>query len=89
MIGLLVNALDHHILHLHVLLDSLLLVLQFNGIYHAHNPVLFRKYLQVKLLMHEFESTSFSHVPRAQNHYVDNIANKILNWNLLHVSRHP
>lgn len=45
MIGLLVDALAHHILHLHVHLDSLLLVMQLNGVYHVHNQVLFRKYL--------------------------------------------
>ena len=50
MIGLLVDALAHRIFHLHVHLDSLLLVMQLNGVYHVHNQVLFRKYLQVKLL---------------------------------------
>jgi len=44
-IGLLLNALSHRILHLHVLLDSLLLFMQLNGVYHVHNQVLFRKYL--------------------------------------------
>lgn len=42
-IGLLVDALAHHILHLHVHLDSLLVVMQLNGVYHVHNQVLFRK----------------------------------------------
>jgi len=77
-IGLLVDALAYRILHLHVRLDSLLLVMQLNGVYHVHNQVLFRKYLRVKLLVHEFETITFSHVPRAQNHYVDTIANNIL-----------
>ena len=44
-IGLLVDSLAHHILHLHVCLDSLLFVMQLNGVYHVHNQVLFRKYL--------------------------------------------
>lgn len=80
MIGLLFVALDHHILHLHVCLDSLLLVMQLNGIYHVRNAVLFRKYLRVKLLTHEFESFSFNHVPKKnkKNYYVDTIANNIL-----------
>ena len=43
--GLLADALSHHILHLHVHLDSLLLVLQLNGVYRVHNPILFRLYL--------------------------------------------
>ena len=69
--GLLVDALAHRILHLHVHLDSLLLVMQLNGVYHVHNQVLFRKYLQVNLFVREFETITFSHVPRAQNNYVD------------------
>ena len=84
-IGLLVDALAHRILHLHVHLDSLLLVMQLNGVYHVHNQVLFRKYLRVKLLVREFETIAFSHVPRAQNNYVDTIANNILYWDLSHV----
>ena len=82
--GLLANALFHRILHLHVHLDSLLLVMQLNGVYRVHNPVLFRRYLQVKLLIREFETITFNHVPREQNHYVDSIANHILDWNLTH-----
>ena len=80
--GLLVDALSHHILHLHVHLDSMLLFLQLNGVYRVHNPILFRRYLQVKLLMREFEIITFIHVPRAQNHYVDSISNNILYWHL-------
>ena len=34
--------------------------------------------------MHEFEIITFIHVPRAQNHYVDSIANNILDWHLAH-----
>ena len=82
--GLLVDALSHRILHLHVHLDSLLLVMQLNGVYRVHNPILFRCYLQVKLVICEFESITFSHVPGEQNHYVDNIANHILDWHLSH-----
>ena len=82
--GLLANALSHRILHLHVRLDSLLLVMQFNGVCRVHNPILFRRYLRVKLLMREFEIIQFSDVPTAQNHYVDSIANHILYWHLAH-----
>ena len=58
--------------------------MQLNGVYRVHNPILFRRYLTVKLLIHEFEIITFSHVPRAQNHYVDSIANTILEWHLAH-----
>ena len=43
--GLLADSISHRILHLHVRLDSLLLVLQLNGVYRVHNPILFRQYL--------------------------------------------
>ena len=76
--GLLADALSHRTLHLHVNLDSLLLVMQLNGVYRVHNHILFRRYLRVKLLMHEFETITLSHIPRAQNHYVESIANNIL-----------
>lgn len=82
--GLLADALSHHILHLHVHLDSLLLVLQLNGVYRVHKPILFRKYLQVKLLIHELRFITFNHIPRCQNHYVDQIANHVLDWHLSH-----
>ena len=62
--GLLADALSHRILHLHVLLDSLLLVMQLNGVYRVHNPIIFRRYLRVRLLMREFEIITFSHVTR-------------------------
>ena len=80
--GLLADALSHRIIHLHVHLDSLLLVMQLNGFYRVHNPILFRRYLRVKLLMREFEIITFSTLPRAQNHYVDSIENHILDWYL-------
>lgn len=77
-IVVLVDELTHYILHLHVHLYSLLLLMKFNGVYHVHNQPPFRKYLQVKLLVHEFETIAFSHVLKTQNYYVDTIANKIL-----------
>ena len=58
--------------------------MQLNGVYRVHNPILFRRYLRVKILMREFEIITFSDIPRAQNHYVDRIANNNLDWNLAH-----
>ena len=58
--------------------------MKLNGVYRVHNPILFRIYLQVTLLMRGFEIITFIHVPRAQNHYVDSIANHILDWHLAH-----
>ena len=77
-------AVFHRILHLHVRLDSLLLVMQLNGVYRVRNLVLFRRYLRVELLICEFETITVNHVPREQNHYVDSIANHVLDWYLSH-----
>ena len=76
--GLLHDTLSDHILHLYVCLYSLIIVLQLNGVYRVHIPILFRRYLRVKLLMREFEIITFIHLARAKNHYVDSIANHIL-----------
>ena len=60
--------------------------MELNGVYHVHNQVLFRKYLQVYLLVHEFETITFSQVLKAQNNNLYTIANRILDWhNLSHV----
>ena len=49
-IGLLADAQYHHISHLHIFLDSQLVILQLNNVYRVRDPCLFRKYLQVRLL---------------------------------------
>jgi hypothetical protein len=62
-IGLLTKASHHHIHHLSILLDSQLVILQINNVYHVHDPCLFRKYLQVRLLSRHFDSITFTHIP--------------------------
>ena len=42
-IGLLADAQHHHIRHLSVFLDSQLVVLQLNNVYHVRDPFPFRK----------------------------------------------
>jgi ribonuclease HI len=83
-IGLLVEASHRHIHHLIVLLDSHLVVLQLNNVYHVRDPCLFRKYLQVRLLSQHFDSITFRHIPRQFNQIVDNMANQVLYWHLSH-----
>ena len=55
MIELLSNANSLGIQHLHVHLDSQLIVSQLNDIYRVHDPNLLKKYLWVKLLESNFE----------------------------------
>ena len=83
-IGLLSKASHHHIHHLSILLDSQLVVLQYNIVYHVHNPCLFRKYLQVIILSRHFDSITFTHIPRQFNQIAENMANLVLYWHLSH-----
>jgi ribonuclease HI len=83
-IGLLAEASHHHIHHLSILLDSQLIVLQLNNVYHVRDPCLFRKYLQVRLLSRHFDSITFTHIPRQFNQIADNMANLVLDWHLSH-----
>jgi ribonuclease HI len=83
-INLLVEASHCHIHQLSVLLDSHLVVLQLNNMYHVHDPCLFCKYLQVRLLSLKFDSITFTHISRNLNQVVDHRANLILDWNLSH-----
>jgi ribonuclease HI len=83
-IGILIEAIQCHIRHLSVLLDSQLFILGLNNVYHVHNPFLFRKYLQVRLLYCNFDSITFTHISRNLNQVVDHMANLVLDWNLSH-----
>ena len=83
-IGLLADAQRHHIRHLSVFLDSQLVVLQLNNVYHVRDPCLFHKYLQVRLLSWYFDSITFTHTPRQLNKIADNMANLVLDWHLSH-----
>jgi ribonuclease HI len=77
-IGLLVDAQHHRIRHLSIFLDSQLVVLLLNNVYHIHDPCLFHKYLQVILLSRHFDSITFTHIPRQLNQITDNLANIVL-----------
>jgi ribonuclease HI len=83
-IGLLVDAIHHHIRHLSVLLDSQLVILQLNNVYCVSDPCLFCKYLQVRLLYRHFDFITFTHIPRQFNQITDNLANIVLDWHISH-----
>jgi ribonuclease HI len=83
-IGLLIDPQHHHIRHLNVFLDSQLVVLQLNNVYRVHNPCLFRKYLQVKILSPHFDFITFTHIPRQLNQITNNLGNMVLDWNISH-----
>jgi ribonuclease HI len=83
-IGLLADAQHHCIRHLSIFLNSQLVVLQLNMVYHVSDPYLFRKYLLVRLLSRHFDSITFTHIPRQLNQITDNLANIVLDWNISH-----
>ena len=83
-IDLLADAHHHHIHHLSIFLDSQLVILHLNNVYHVRNPCLFRKYLQVRLLSRHFDSITFTHISRKLNQTTDEIANMVLDWNISH-----
>jgi ribonuclease HI len=83
-ISLLFEASHFHILHLSILLDSQLVVLQLNNVYHVRDPCLFCKYLHVRLLSHNFDSITFTHIPLQFNHIANNMPNLVLDWHLSH-----
>jgi ribonuclease HI len=83
-ISLLVDAPHHRIRHLSVFLDSQLVILQLNNVYRVHDPCLFHKYLQVRLLSRHFDSITFTHIPRQLNQITDNLANIVLDWHISH-----
>jgi ribonuclease HI len=83
-IGLLDDAQHHRIHHLSIFLNSQLVILQLNNVYRFHDPCLFRKYLQVRILSRHFDSITFTHIPSQLNQITDNLANIVLDWHISH-----
>ena len=88
-IGLMCDSLHRGIRHMHVCLDSqLVVVLELYQIFETRDTHLFRKYLCAKRLSRKFDYITFTHVPRSQNQTADHIANNILNWNASRINHH-
>lgn len=64
--------------NLNVFMDSELIVKQINGAYKIKNAELKPLYDQVKELVDQFNTISFTHVPRAMNAEADKEVNRIL-----------
>ena len=87
-IGLMCDALHQGIRHMHVYLDSQLVLSQLNQDFEVQDSHLFRKYLCEKILRHQFDDIIFTHVQRNQNQIEDRIVNHILNWNASRINHH-
>ena len=87
-IRLMWDSLHHGIHHMHIYLDSQLVVLQLNQKFEVRDSHLFRKYLSAKRLSGHFDYITFIHVPRSHNQTFDRIANNILNQNASQINHH-
>ena len=67
-------------------MDSQLVAYELNGQYQVHDPILFRKFLQVCILECHFEFIEYIHVPRSSNCLEDSLDNYVLDWNYCHTS---
>ena len=79
-IGLMCDALHQDICHMHVYLDSQLVLSELNQKFETRDTHMFRKYLRTKRLSRKIDYITFTHVP-SQNQTADLIAKNILNWN--------
>ena len=83
-IALMNNTSTLGICSLVVRLDSELIILRLTSHYSIRNPVLYRKYLRVRLLECWFDAISYEHIPRELNSLADSLPNDILDWHLSH-----
>ena len=87
-IGLMCDALNQGIRHIHIYLDSQLVVSHLNQTFEIKYSHLFRKYLHAKRLSRQFDYITFTHVPRSQNQTFDRIANNIPKKNASRINHH-
>ena len=58
--------------------DSLMVVNQLNGIFSIKNPDIIPIYNDIQKLLNEFDSVSFTHIPRSENSVADSEANRAI-----------
>lgn len=66
----------------HVYLDSQLAEKQLKGEYKVKNQELAKRFLEVKNLIHSFDSVNFTHVRREKNKEADALVNKAIDKEL-------
>lgn len=71
-------ALARNVTHLHVYMDSMLVINQMKGIYKVRNADLRPINHAVKDLASKFSKVTFSHVPRERNRRADAMVNEVL-----------
>lgn len=63
----------------HFFSDSLMVVNQLNGVFSIKNPDIIPIYHAISKLLDNFESVSFTHLPRSENLIADSEANQAIN----------
>lgn len=72
------RALERGMATIEFRIDSMLVVNQLNGIYKIKNRELWPINERIQLLVEQFESVKFQHVPRELNKMADTLVNKLL-----------
>lgn len=72
------RALEAGVQHVHVFMDSQLVIRQLSGQYKVKSPDLLPRFKNVQSLIAQFESVACMHVPRALNKLADAEVNRIL-----------
>lgn len=77
------KAIEHDLKTAHFFSDSLMVVNQLNGIFTIKNPDIIPIYNNILKLLDNFNSVSFTHIPRSENTVADTEANRAIDA-LLH-----
>lgn len=75
-------ALDHHIEHIDIRLDSELVVKQLRGEYKVRHPGLQPLWYEARQLLTRFPQWQLSHIPRELNKDADKLVNDVIDKNL-------
>ena len=68
----------------HFFSDSLMVVNQLNGIFSVKNPDILPIYTGIQKLLEQFDSVSFTHIPRSENSVADSEANRAIDRLIKH-----
>lgn len=72
------KALELNAEHVHVFMDSLLVINQMKGLYKIKNRELLPVYQAIKSTVARFQHVDFTHVPRELNKLADGMVNEVL-----------
>ncbi len=77
------EALNRGAKHVHVYMDSLLVINQMKGLYKVKNRELAPVHQSIQRMLSQFEKVNFTHVPRELNKLADGMVNEILDASIV------